>query len=309
VLKTSYIDAFASAHASVVNNTQLKYTIVHHYFGLDGNEANTWTVTKGATLGEYGVGAANALTAEELEGTYDGGTADNKSDDIVFKKDDVKTGLLDRGYLYAGGMTYLHVYYMSSSLQEQNKEKTQSFFNSISETSGYEETYFGSSMKFVTNSEGDKELESVADSGWAGLLGQDQLEFTDDFVSAAKEQGFTKIHIQSAQLYIGGITSLADSIFSGGNVRVDTLQIKVADTLIATLNAQVIGYTIDIKQTGTFIKREEVTITFSNITIELPETIEEGQALSISACIAGANTDGTDKQLSGEWTLSGLIFG
>lgn len=311
VLKASYIDTFATAYPSVFNNTQFKYTTVHHYYDLDGNEANTWTVTAGATLAEYDVSVAqeHVLQAEVMEGTYDYGTTD-PSDDLVFVKDETTTGLLDRSYLYAGGMTYLHVYYTTTTLHEQNKAKTNQFFSDISAVEGYEDTYFGGSMTISSNSDGDKELDSIDDKNIFGIaLGQNQLEFTDDFINKAATAGFTKLYIEKAELFIGGITSLADSIFSGGNVRVDTLKVMVGETLIATLNANVVGYTIQIEETGIIVKRENVTITFSGITIDLPTTIEETEALSISAWIAGANEDGSDKQLSGEWTLTGLMFG
>ena len=287
-LKTSYLDAFAAAHSSIVNSTQLKYTVVHHYFDLDGNEANTRTVTAGATLGEYGIGASNALTAEALEGTYDNGTENDASDDLVFEKDVAKTGLLDRGYLYAGSMTYLHVYYSVTLLQQQNQETTNDMiYNTMRNDT---EKYFGSTIK-ISGSEQDPALES-ANEGINAWFGQSEISFTVDFINEVKAQGFTRIYIQSAELYIGALSSL----FAGGNVVVDTIQ--VSGCVTAVLDANVVGYTV---KTDTSWFQQVATVTFTGITIELPEeTPTEG--LTLAACVGNS-------EISGEWTLSGVIFG
>ena len=77
---------------------------------------------------------------------------------------------------------------------------------------------------------------------------------------------------------------------------VDTIQ--VSGCVTAVLDANVVGYTV---KTDTSWFQQVATVTFTGITIELPEeTPTEG--LTLAACVGNS-------EISGEWTLSGVIFG
>lgn len=270
VLKTTYIDAFKSAYPDVVNKQQFKYTTVHHYVNEDGSEDRE-IVYKGATFANNGVGSDKALTAETKEKT---------EGDKKFVVDTAKTGLLNRSYLYAGSMTYLHVYYTEKSLREENQKRTNELVYNImrNDTS----KYFDGSIK-VNGSQNAPTIDSVA--SWTS--GQKTLTFTKDFVSTLQDEGFTKVYIEKAVIQVNIISS-------GWSPSVD--KIVVSGCINATLDANVIGYT-----TESYLWGQYVIITFTGITIELPtEAADEDFVLTAM--------DG-DSSIKGTWTLSGVLFG
>ena len=279
-LKKSYIDEFATNEKTkkTASETLFKYTVVHHYVDASGGETLEYEYA-GATLAAYGVGAGAALSATAKEKTQGNN---------VFVVDEAKTGILNRGYLYAGSMTYLHVYYGLKDQREINQEKTNDMlFNTMKNDTAM---YFDSTMK-VTGSESDPVLGS-ANSGWGALVGQRSVTFTAEFVNTLIEQNFSKLYIQTAELDVGALSSLIAS----GNVVVDLIEITGCVT--QRLDADIVGYEV-VEETSW--GQKVATITFTGIAISLPtEKVTDGFTLTAKV---------GDSTISGTWTLTGLLFG
>ena len=191
ILQKSYIDAFATAYPEVVNNTQFKYTVVHHYVtGYDGLNAPIYT-----TKEEKRGGLLNELVhiTNDLVLTTDGKEA-------VYPYNDFSTAGKNKGVVYAGSMQVLHVYYdekiandsgsteggggSTEGTEPETPKKTVSELLSASDAST---KYFDDTLVYV-----DGQL--VSTDGETGE-GQKTVVFTAKFLYDLQQNGYTTITI------------------------------------------------------------------------------------------------------------------